>query len=106
MPRLERMVNSRNLSTFEKNIILMLIGAVIQPNKVIFIVYACCHKITVNLQNQTIKINNFNFLSSFSLMKFVSQLKEQALVNCFVSSAPTLRQKLLIVNTSTSLQHW
>lgn len=34
MPRLERMVQSRNLCDFEKNVLLMLIGSVIQPNKV------------------------------------------------------------------------
>lgn len=34
VPRLERMVESRNLSAFEKNVILALIGGVIQPNKV------------------------------------------------------------------------
>jgi len=34
MPRLERMIQLRNLSTFEKNIILYLIGSVIQSNKV------------------------------------------------------------------------
>ncbi|XP_065889621.1 uncharacterized protein [Dysidea avara] len=33
VPRLERMVQSRHLTTFEKNIILLLIAAVIQPNK-------------------------------------------------------------------------
>ncbi len=35
MPRLERMVKSRNLVQFEKNVLLSLIGFVIQPNKVI-----------------------------------------------------------------------
>ena len=34
MPRLERMAKSRNLCTFEKNVLLTLIGFVIQPNKV------------------------------------------------------------------------
>ena len=34
IPRLERMVQSRNLSDFEKSVILTLIGTVIQPNKV------------------------------------------------------------------------
>ena len=34
VPRLERMVQSRNLTTFEKNVILRLMAAVIQPNKV------------------------------------------------------------------------
>ena len=39
VPRLERMVTSRNLHPFEKNILLTLIGFVIQPNKVH--VYTC-----------------------------------------------------------------
>ena len=34
IPRLERMVQSRNLSNFEKSVLLTLIGSVIQPNKV------------------------------------------------------------------------
>ena len=34
VPRLERMVQSRNLSDFEKSVLLTLIGSVIQPNKV------------------------------------------------------------------------
>ena len=34
IPRLERMVQSRNLCDFEKNVLLTLIGSVIQPNKV------------------------------------------------------------------------
>ena len=34
IPRLERMVQSRNLCEFEKNVLLMLIGSVIQPTKV------------------------------------------------------------------------
>ena len=34
IPRLERMVQSRNLSNFEKSVLLTLIGGVIQPNKV------------------------------------------------------------------------
>jgi hypothetical protein len=33
IPRLERMVESRNLCAFEKNVLLALIGSVIQPNK-------------------------------------------------------------------------
>ena len=34
IPRLERMVQSRKLCDFEKNVLLTLIGSVIQPNKV------------------------------------------------------------------------
>ena len=34
IPRLERMVESRGLGSFEKNVLLSLIGSVIQPNKV------------------------------------------------------------------------
>ncbi len=34
LPRLERMVESRKLCNFEKNVLLLLIGSVIQPNKV------------------------------------------------------------------------
>ena len=34
MPRLERMVESRNLCEFEKSVLVTLIGSVIQPNKV------------------------------------------------------------------------
>ena len=33
MPRLERMVESRHLCSFEKNVLLALIGSIIQPNK-------------------------------------------------------------------------
>jgi len=41
------MVNSRNLTPFEKNIILLLIGAVIQPNKVSFNIWKK-NKVTFN----------------------------------------------------------
>ena len=34
IPRLERMVESRKLCDFEKNVLLLLIGSVIQPTKV------------------------------------------------------------------------
>ena len=37
VPRLERMVESRGLEPFEKNVLLTLIGFVIQPNKVLVI---------------------------------------------------------------------
>ena len=34
VPRLERLVASRGLSSFEKNLLLTLIGSIIQPNKI------------------------------------------------------------------------
>ena len=43
IPRLERMVVSRNLCDFEKNVLLTLIGSVIQPNKV------CVHKAYIGI---------------------------------------------------------
>ena len=44
VPRLERMVESRGLSGFEKNVILALIGSIIQPNKV-HSMHTCLHAI-------------------------------------------------------------
>ncbi len=39
IPRLERLVESRNLCSFEKNILLTLIGAVLQPTKISLLSY-------------------------------------------------------------------
>ena len=43
IPRLERMVQSRGLCPFEKQVLLTLIGFVIQPNKVSEYTCVCMH---------------------------------------------------------------
>lgn len=43
IPRLERMVASRGLCSFEKDVLITLIGFVIQPTKVLYCNASCMH---------------------------------------------------------------
>lgn len=86
VPRLERMIHSRNLSSFEKNILLLLIGAVIQPNK---------------FQSYEVRISAQGTSVGELLRLFCTDLEEEiAHRKYFYKSATLVREGMIIVHNS------
>eukprot|EP00800_Vazella_pourtalesii_P010699 TRINITY_DN2610_c0_g4_i1.p1 TRINITY_DN2610_c0_g4~~TRINITY_DN2610_c0_g4_i1.p1 ORF type:complete len:970 (-),score=246.43 TRINITY_DN2610_c0_g4_i1:85-2994(-) len=87
IPRLERLVASRNLCPFEKNLVLTLIGSIIQPNKI----------------NNCGDINPYSTTSSFSvgelLRLFCTNLTEQIKHRTFFyKNAKLVREGMIVVH--------
>ena len=85
IPRLERMIESRNLSLFEKDVLLVLIGAILQPTR---------------FSGSDLRIGK-NAQVGFLLNRFCSSLEDQiAHRKYFYKSASLVREGMVVVHSS------
>lgn len=86
VPRLERMVQSRNLCEFEKNVLLTLIGSILQPTK---------------FNNIDAHISNNHVMVGELLRIFCSGLEEQIQHRkYFYKSSSLVREGMIVVHSS------
>lgn len=109
MPRLERMAASRKLCDFEKNVLLLLIGSVLQSNKVCHSHstswFQCFHSRDSSFQFQNYEIRIApNFAQVGEVLRiFCDDLEEQIQHRKYFYKSSTLVREGMVVVHSTGL---